>query len=250
MKNWKLNVALVVGFYLVFMAAKIPAALIAEHLTLPPELKISGVSGSVWQGRAAMVQYKNDRFSDVDWQLSPWSLLIGNLSATVKFGRARDANGISGTGDISSNFAMDQFSVSDFTLRYPAAALIKKAGLDVPLPMGGKIELKLNDFVSAKPYCEVLDGTLVWRKASLQGLKGEVKLGQLEGDLSCKGGEVVIKVSKKNPLGLQVTSVIGAKNKFTVNGFIKPNGDMPNEVHQAMKFLGRADSQGRFPLKF
>lgn len=250
MKNWKLNGSLFIGFYLIFMLANLPASMVVGHLTLPAGVKLSAANGSLWNGSMDAVQYKTDYYSQVKWQLSPLSLLFGNISADVTFGKVRDAQSISGRGDITSNFAMDEFSASNFTLRYPAADLIKKVGFNLPMEIGGKIELKLKDFASAKPYCEVLDGTMVWRKATLQGFKGEVKLGKLDAELSCKDGEVVVKVTKKNPLGLQVTSVIGAKNKFTVNGFVKPNGDMPDEVHQAMKMLGRADSQGRFPLKF
>lgn len=250
MKNWKLNIGLLVGFYAIFMLANVPAAMVLEKLTLPADVKVSTARGTLWSGQLDAMQIKKDLLTNVSWELSPLGLLIGNLSASVKFGKVRDAKSISGVGDISTNFAMDQFSASDFTLRYPAADLISRVGWNLPTKIGGKIELKLNDFASADPYCEALDGTVIWRKASLQGFKGEIALGKLDAELSCKDGEVVAKVTKKNPLGLQVTAVMGAKNKSTVNGFVKPNGDMPDEVHQAMKFLGQPDSQGRFPLKF
>jgi general secretion pathway protein N len=250
MKNWKLNIALLVGFYLIFMIANVPAAMVVGQLTLPGTLKVAPVTGTLWSGQTSAVQYQQEYFTNVKWQLNPLGLLLGNLSGSINFGKASDGQSVSGSGNVTTNFAMDVYSASDFTLRYPAADLIKKAGWNLPTKVGGKIELKLNDFVSAKPYCEVLEGTVVWRNATIQGFKGEIKLGKLDAELSCKKGEVIAKVTKKNPLGLQVTSVIGANNKFGVEGFVKPNGDMPDEVHQAMKFLGNPDKQGRFPLKF
>ncbi|MFT4924726.1 MAG: general secretion pathway protein N [Phenylobacterium sp.] len=250
MKNWKLNIGILIAFYLLFLLSNIPAAMVLNKLTMPAGVKLSPASGSLWSGNMALVQYKNDQFTNVNWQLSPLSLLVGSLSANVSFGKIRDANSISGTGDVSTNFSMDAFSASDFTLRYPAADLVNKIGWQLPTKVGGKVAVKLNDFTSAKPYCEVLDGTVVWNQATLQGFKGEIKLGKLDAELSCKDGAVVIKVTKKNPLGLQVTSILAANNKFSVDGFVQPNGEMPDEVHQAMKFLGQPDKQGRFTLKF
>lgn len=250
MKNWKLNITLLVVFYLIFLLVNVPAALVVDKLTLPKDIKLGQVSGSLWNGQVAAVRYKTDVIDNATWQLSPLSLLTGSVSAYVKFGKVRDAESISGVGDISTNFAFDKFSADDFTLRYPANQLVQKMRLGLPMQVSGKVNLKLNEYVSAKPYCEALNGTVSWTKATVKGLQGNIDLGKLDGELACKDGAVELKVTKANPLGLQMTSLLGANNKFTVNGFVKPNGDMPTEVHNAVQLLGRADSQGRFPLNF
>lgn len=246
----KKSIILVIVAYLFFVLASMPAATVVGMVTLPQGVQLGQVSGSVWNGKASAVQVKNDVLTNVSWQLSPLSMLLGSLSSTVQFGSARNAQSISGTGDIATNFAFDHFSANDFTLRYPAADFVQKMKLNIPTQVGGRIILNLADFDQGKPYCETLDGKLIWQKASMQGMSGQISLGKLDADLGCKKGEVELKVTKKNPLGLQLTSLIGANNKFTAKGFVKPNGDMPDEVHNAVKFLGSADSKGRFPINF
>jgi general secretion pathway protein N len=250
MKNWKLYITLFVVAYLGFMIANLPAAMVLSNITLSPTIKMGDVSGTVWNGNVTAVQVKQDVITDVHWELSPLSLLMGRLSADVKFGRSRDKTSISGNGDIATNFAMDQVSAEDFTLRYPAKALMQRLNMALPVEIDGSIEVKLAEFEQGKPYCEALQGAVLWSKASIEGMNGNIKLGQLDGELACQNGEVELKITKKNPLGLQITSLLGANNKFSVKGFVKPNGDMPTEVHNAMRFLGQADSKGRFPVSF
>jgi general secretion pathway protein N len=250
MKNWKLNITIFVVAYLVFMAVNLPASMIVSKVTLPQGVKLGEVTGSMWSGEISAVQIKNDVLTDVKWQLSPLSLLTGSLSSEVTFGRSKDSSSISGQGGISTNFPMDSFSASDFTLRYPAADFIKKMNLNLPTQIGGRLILTLDNFDQGKPYCTALTGTLAWSKATMQGMGGLIKLGKLDAELGCKAGNVLMKVTKKNPLGLQVTSTLAANRKFTVKGFVKPNGDMPTEVHNAMQFLGKADSKGRFAVNF
>jgi general secretion pathway protein N len=247
MKNWKLNITLFVVAYVVFMLAMVPASMVVGSVTLPPTVKLGEVSGSIWNGNISAVQLKNDVINDVNWQLSPLRLLTGSLSGNVKFGNSRKVAMISGAGDVSTNFSFDHFSASDFTLNYPAAELVDRLGLPIPADIGGRVVLKLNDYDQGKPYCETLDGTMVWSKATVKFGK-EFSIGKIDAELGCTKGEVELKITKKNPLGLQITSLIGAKNKFTAKGFVKPNGDMPTEVHNMMKLLDQPDSQGRFPV--
>lgn len=249
MKHLKLHISIFIVAYLVFMLAGLPASMVLGMVKLPPGTKLGEVSGTAWQGQVTAVQYKQDVFTDVKWDLSPLSLLTGRIGADVKFGKMRDQGGLSGEGFVSSNFAMDNFSAQDFTLRMPASDLVGRMQMNLPAQLSGRIILKLKDYDQGKPYCEQLTGDVKWLKAQLN-MGSNVSLGSLEGDLACKQGEVELKISKANPLGLQVTSLIGDNNKFTVKGFVKPDGTMPNEVHQAVKMFGQADSQGRYPIEF
>lgn len=249
MKHLKLNITIFIVAYIVFMLASLPAATVLGMVTLPPGVKLGEVNGTVWQGQSTAVQYKNDVFTNVKWDLSPLSLLTGSIAADVSFGKARDTGSISGKGFVSSNFAMDDFAAEDFTLRMPAADLVNRMRMNLPATVSGRVILKLKEFDQGKPYCEQLDGNVQWLKAGLN-MGNSITLGTLDGDLACQNGELELKVTKANPLGLQVTSLIGANNKFTVKGFVKPDGTMPTEVHNAVKFLGQADSQGRYAINF
>jgi general secretion pathway protein N len=196
------------------------------------------------------VQHQQDYISDVSWDLNPLSLLLGSISADVQFGDGSDRKMISGAGMISTGFSFASVDLSDFVLRYPAKELMGKLKLGLPVTLGGQIVFNIDDYAQGAPYCESLHGTMTWRKAQVQVAGPALELGKLDAQLGCQKGELELKVTKKNPLGLQMTSLIGANNKFSVKGFVKPNGDMPDPVHNAMSFLGKADSKGRFALNF
>ena len=67
--------------------------------------------------------------------------------------------------------------------------------------------------------------------------------------LSCDSGTVVLTTDGANVLGLDIKAVINAE-QLLVNGSLKPDASMPQEVHQAMQFLGKPDAQGRYPISF
>ncbi len=249
MKNLKLNIAVFFIAYFVFMLVKLPAATALSMVSLPAGVQLGEASGTLWQGQLSAVQYRNDVFTNVKWQLKPLSLLGGNLAADVSFGKSRDSNDISGSGFVRSNFAMDDYSAENLTLRLPAAEVMQRMRMNLPATVSGRVILNVAEYDKGTPYCEVLSGKVKWLKASVN-MGADIPLGTLEADLACQKGEVELKVTKENPLGLQMTSLIGANNKFSVDGFVKPDGTMPTQVHNAVRVLGQADSQGRYPLKF
>ena len=68
--------------------------------------------------------------------------------------------------------------------------------------------------------------------------------------LSCKSGDIAILVDPDNTLGLEADATLKANFDFKVAGYVKPDASLPKDVHDAVKFLGRPDTQGRYPLNF
>jgi len=250
MKNWKLNSAVFIAAYLVFLLVNVPAATLVGMVTLPNNVKLGEVSGTLWSGKVSAIKYNNDLVESVKWSLSPLPLLVGSLSADVTFGKASKRQMISGNGGIQTGFSFTEVSLSDFTLRMPASQVADKMKLPLPVGLGGQMVLNLAEYQPGKPYCEALEGKVNWRKAVLDLGSEQASIGNIEGILGCDKGGMEIKISKKNPLGLQVTAVAGANNKFTAKGFIKPDGTMSDNVHSMVSATLKADGKGRFPFSF
>ena len=114
----------------------------------------------------------------------------------------------------------------------------------------GELVLDVAQFSQGQPWCENLAGQASWQDARLQTPTGTwLELHSLFGDLSCNQGTVVLTTDSNNVLGLDVKAVLNAE-QLLVNGTLKPDATMPKEVHQAMQFLGRPDTQGRYTIKF
>lgn len=250
MKNWKLNSAIFVVAYLIFVLVQMPASMIVGMVTLPNNIKLGTVSGSLWSGKVTAVQYDNELIENATWSLSPLPLLWGSLSADVNFGSAGKRETISGDGHIVTGFSFSSVSLSDFTLRVPASQVMDRLKFPLPVGVEGQMVMRFEEFDQGEPYCETLVGVVDWRRAKLDFGSEKADLKQIQADLACNKGELELKVSKKNPLGLQVTATAGANNKFSAKGFLKPDGTMSDNVHSVVSATFKADGQGRFPFKF
>jgi len=124
--------------------------------------------------------------------------------------------------------------------------------LSLPLPVdaSGNLVLDVPSFAQGQPWCKTLTGSASWQDARLQTPNATwLDLQSLFGTLRCDNGTVVLKTDGANLLGLDIQAVINAE-QLLVDGTLKPDASMPEEVHQAMQFLGRPDEQGRYRIRF
>ena len=64
------------------IVALAPAA-VAYRWLAPAEVRLSGVDGTLWQGNARLGSVDTLGFQDLEWQLKPSRLLLGQLAATL-----------------------------------------------------------------------------------------------------------------------------------------------------------------------
>ncbi|MDB2355678.1 type II secretion system protein N [Pseudoalteromonas sp.] len=250
MKKTAFLIVIFIFSFIVFALLKTPAAvalnLASRHL--PKELEIGKVSGSVWQGRIMQLRFDGEQINNLSWDVSAWSLLTGQLSGNLKFGNIRDTSDISGRGDFSYGLLEQSVALTDATLRLSVERAMKRLQLPLPINAKGRVIVDLDEYNSGVPYCDTLTGEIASPNIDVQGLSGWFSIGPLSGQLSCKSGDIAVLVDPDNRLGLEADAVLKANLDFKVAGFIKPDLTLPKEVHDAAQFLGRADSDGRYPL--
>lgn len=251
MKSWIVNLAILGLAYLGFVLATLPAASVLPYVTLPQNVQLSQIKGSVWRGHASTMRVNGILVTDVDWSLRVLPLLLGTLSADVVFGNRQDQQQLFGQGEISTDFSLSSIQLTDVEVGYPAAALSKQMNIPFPMNLDGHLLLNIEQFDQGTPYCQALAGQLIWRKAGLEVMSTEVNLGQLVAELGCKDGQLLLVVTEQNPLGLEVEISVGEQGRVAANGSVKPDATLPNAVHQGVRqFLGAADSQGRYPIRW
>lgn len=76
-------IALAAGAYLAFLLSSFPAAT-ALRWFAPEELRVAGVGGTVWAGRAALASLPRIALRDLQWSVRGWPLLTGRLVGDVE----------------------------------------------------------------------------------------------------------------------------------------------------------------------
>jgi general secretion pathway protein N len=82
-KKYRHYIFSIVGLYLSFLLATLPANLIVSVINLPNSITYSSVSGSVWSGQLKQFGVAGLNLGSVKWRLHPFNLLLGEIFADV-----------------------------------------------------------------------------------------------------------------------------------------------------------------------
>jgi general secretion pathway protein N len=242
MKRWWPLAALGIGAFIIFALLTLPARLALAWFA-PPQLSTAGVSGTLWNGRAQVVQFGDALLGGAEWDLHVLPLFTGRLSAEVKLKRV---DGFAQTGLSARPGGKIRFD--QLTGSLPMSAL--PAGV-VSGGWTGTVNLKLDELtldhgwpVSAAGTIEVRDVTGPARQPVNRGsykvaLPAQKSVpGALTADLSDTGG----------PLQVAGTVQLKPDRSYVVEGLIATRPDAPSDVVNTLQFLGPADAQGRRPF--
>lgn len=243
MSRLVVGVALVLLF-LVVLAATAPAHLMARLLPAD-SVRLSGFSGTIWEGEAssAIVQIDSNwvQLGQVQWSLSQLYLLMLSPTADVesRWGQQRlSANvRLSPSGDVLLRGLESRFS----------AGLVKNW---LPMDLRGDVALQTNEFRISDGKAQSGRGRLVWQEASWRGSRGLRPLGdyvlqfevtgpqQLEGRVSTLAGPV------------QVEGGLSASGRsYAVDASLSSDQAFDPELASALALMA-APVDGGFQLKF
>ncbi|SQH74354.1 General secretion pathway protein N [Shewanella benthica] len=236
-----------VCIYLVFLLALLPASVVVKLVPLPNDINLSGVSGSIWSGSIESVTIQNRQLEQVQWQLSPWALLLGQAEIDLVIGNRGSA--VNGKGLFI--FSMSGIDAEGLRFEAPISFLLGNNRLPFRTKIGGDISLFIDRLEQGAPWCERLNGKLFINSVGVKNQFGDYPLGDIELGLSCVDGNVKVKSDETmNQLGFSGTLVLQAEKVVQLSAKIKETSSQPEDLKKALAFLGKKDSQGYYPISY
>ena len=203
------KIVLGVIIYLVFMVALFPAKVAVSLAPLPKFVKLSGVSGSIWNASIATVSLPQRSIEQVKLSINPLALLTGQLEADVTIGTK--STPVAGKGKLS--VSSDGVKVTDLSLDAPDSFVLGNARLPFKTKIDGEISLVVVLGKQGKPWCSAMAGKLFLNQTQVTNQFGNYPLGNIELGLSCLDGKVQIRTDeKRNDLGLNGEILLDAGN--------------------------------------
>lgn len=247
MKKWFLGTAVFFLVYLFFMITQIPAQWVVNQISLPKNVILQGINGTIWEGRIQRVVVDGYAINQISTEVNLLALLLFNPTVDATFGGAL-VNGPEGKATISH--LLGDIELNDTEITVAANDIAQQLPLPVPLTAQKFIDIKVNQFVMGQPLCEQLSGDIQWGKAVVKALDQKVNLGTLSGQLTCDKGLVKFIFDPKNDLGLTFEAYVHSPERISGSGYLKPGNKFPAELKEVLPFLGRADNLGRYKLNF
>ncbi len=235
-----LNALIGTGAYLVFLLATVPAATAYGWLARDlGAIRLAGLQGTVWHGRAAEATFGGRSFGAVSWDMHVWALLLGRIAAAVSVSDPA----ASASADISVSFA-GSLHVEDVDADLALARVADMVPALTGLASGraslhlAELDIPASGAPSAKGRIVVTDLHLTWPQ--------DIALGDYAADIDSESGALRARIrDASGPLGVQLVATVTRDGAYRVGGTLAAHSDAPDKLKDALNMLGKTDAGGR-----
>lgn len=247
MRNKILVLCFIVVTYICFLIGTLPASLVLSYVSLPANITINQVEGTVWQGEAKSVSFKHINIEDIRWNTSFLALLTGSMQVDIEFGRGK--NSLRGNGEIG--YSRAGIYAQDFTATASSEWLIAASNIPLPVTTKGQVKLTLAELQQGQPWCEQLDGSLTWSNAEVESLLGNIMINSAVANLSCDNGAIVGNIKQSsNQLKLSGIIKLADKGKYTLSAVLVPSNELPESIRSNLRYVGKQSGNGEYKINY
>jgi general secretion pathway protein N len=235
--------------YLVALVLSFPAERAYSHWKASANasraLALSGITGSVWSGKAGMAVIQGQSLENVEWTLRPWPLLFGQVGLRWRF-QLPDVQGERGYGQGTTALGLDgSVDIDQLEARLPAAWLAAVANAAVVRP-SGSVSAHLTGLRWDGKSLTSAEGKVAWHGAGVNIFK-PVELGDLS--LSLETADATVKGVLSDgggPLSLDGLLTLTPDGRYEFNGSLAARN--APELENALRSMGRPGADGRIKL--
>jgi len=234
---------LAIGVAVLFLGLLIGfPARVAYQWFAPAELRLAGISGTLWKGAASEAQAADLYIRNLRWSFKPLALLTGKLAFSMQL----DPAGGFLESDIYAGFG-NSIQLRNVDGAIPISLLqefVQTPGLD------GRISLQFStlDIVDGLPV--VADGFAEIGNLSVRGLSPGV-VGDFRIEFSTTSEGILASIEDKAGMfDLAGTLRISPDGIYSLVGLIASTQSTPPEVIEQLRFLGSPNQRGQREFRF
>ncbi len=210
-------------------------------------VRASGISGSVWHGRAGSLSLERStlRLENVSWRVHPLGLLRAHLRLSV----SGDAAGGHARGTVQVAAGADTVVLQNIRLAAPLADLIDAAGMG-GLPLSGQVSarlarIELNAGRLIRASGDIALGDARWLLA-----QPAVSLGSFDAHIgTTSDGNIRANLSERpdSPLALRGTATLSPSGHWQVDARLRASPGAA--IASQLALIGQPDADGWYHIR-
>ena len=233
---------IVAMLYLFFLITSLPATMVLSSITLPKNIKIYKVSGSVWSGNAQQLRVSGIDLGSVKWSLHPLNFILGELSADISINNNKQyinsEINLSYSGKVEleeTRFSVDLSSLAPLTYGMPFSYSGKASGY---FPVSS---FQKNNFIGLNGKLSLTNIELISPQRQSFGDFVVDFRAEKDGETSGKIKDIGGVLSLSGQLMLKKSGLVNFSAKLAS----RERGD---SIDKMISFLGRKDASGRVQI--
>ncbi len=233
-----------IACYLLFLVYQFPASLgwslAPQHMK--NQIHLSGLQGSIWNGSANNIVINNISGGSLDWQLSPWSLLLGRVSGNIRL--SRQGEWMEGRVTLMT---AGRLEARDLKINLNGETL---AQITTPYLLHGDImgDISTLDYEPGKTI--QASGKIQLGNADIEGPQS-LNLGNVHTEIQPEGeGSQVSIKNQDSPLDIKGTLKLNGNGSYRMTLGVLNRDNTRQDINHALKVLGKPDATGRIQLTY
>ena len=231
--------------YLALLITTMPANTVSSIINDNSPVKIRGVSGTIWHGKAFSVDINNSiQLQSTEWSFTVWKLLLGQLAIDIET-QYLDNNINS---EIGTSF-LGRYFINDLSATILAKDLAQLA--EIPLAqLSGLISLNITHAQWKQGELPIATGEINWKDAAVtitdtaslgnvSILLNESEQQLLNADISNQGGDIKISGNAE----------LVPETDYALNITLTPTATAKNNIKQSLGLFAQKQSNGDYVLK-
>ena len=230
--------------YLLLLIATIPATLVTGMFD-NSQVKIQGVSGTLWNGKAYAITINNSiQLNNTEWSITAWKLLIGKIAIATNthyLDNVIDA-------ELGSSF-IGRYFVNDLIAGLPAEDVAQLANIPFA-QLTGLITFNIEHAHWKRGELPLASGEINWKNATVTVAEsaslgninivlGESEQELLNADIKNQGGDLTI----------SGTAELVPEADYVLNIKLSPTATASNNIKQSLSMIAKRQSNGDYLLK-
>ena len=241
MSEKKRLVLLGVASFVLGLVILLPAR-VAYSLLAPDSVRLSALSGTVWNGRAAEGQFTDLYLKNISWTVRPFALLTGKLALDARFDPA--------DGFMETRVAVSPGGTVTFT-QLQGAVSIAALGSVLPAPgIDGNVRLDLSRLTLEQGLPTEADGTVEVVGLIARGL-APVPIGNYKAELTTTADGIAGSVEDTaGILDIAGALTLTRDRSYALTGLVASTDSTPDAVNSQLRFLGSPNERGQREFRF
>jgi general secretion pathway protein N len=225
---------------LVALVALFPAR-VAYKLTAPPYVKMSGLSGTIWNGAAEEFSTNGLYLRNLEWRMSPLSLLTGKARLVV----AGEPTSGFFESEVAASLSGKTITLSKLSAALPLAMFARASG--VP-GLKGDASLQIESLTLVSGRATALQGSMDVGNLVVPAL-ARTSLGGYRADFFTQGEQIVASVEDTDGVvDLAGSLQVNRDRSYSFRGLVMAKTDTPDGLRQRIEYLPKTDRPGQYEL--
>jgi len=251
--NNKLVIVIALLVFIIFFVMQFPARHAYALLVDPgSDIQLYEPEGTLWHGKAKALAFNNQHFQNFEWQLKPWSIVLGRLNVSWSF----DNGEAYGNGTVGLGLGRS-IKLSSVKANLPGA-MVQPYLSHVPAKLGGVFNVDIDELYYDAATADTtatlrsIKGQIIWHHAAMTVLN-ELALGEFQLNMTTDESGIVglLKEIENSDLLAEGRLFLTTDKNYKIDATLAVrHPGQRRDLSQGLSFLGRPDEKGQYKMSY